>query len=162
MSERCGVCLDELRIDRSDDDLGIWRHSDGMLWSLNVRPHVARPGYPVPKWASRQDSEGWTTALWTAGVLAGVLYGVVVDRWLDDLAVYEAIYAAGDRGLSADELAERFEVNKWAMLDVCNKLRRDGTVKTAPRHGTSTIVFVRREPDPPWMQRRHGNTEPLI
>lgn len=79
---------------------------------------------------------------------------------MDDLAVYEAIYDAGDSGLSADELAERFETDKWAMIDACRKLQRDGFVTSRPRSGTSLIVFVPQERPPG--RPSSGHTEPFI
>lgn len=79
---------------------------------------------------------------------------------LDDLAVYEAIYEAGDSGLTIDELAERFDVDKWQAHDVCLKLRDDGFVTSRPRSGTNLIVFVPQERKPG--RPSSGHTEPFI
>lgn len=80
---------------------------------------------------------------------------------LDDLAVYEAIYDAGDEGLTAEELAERFGADKWEVIDLCRKLQRDGTVATRTRRGTNLIVFVRRG-NPRYGRPSSGHTEPFI
>lgn len=82
---------------------------------------------------------------------------------LDDLAVCEAIDAVGDRGVTAHELGEKFGTDHWAIIDVCRKLQRDGTVTTRTRTNTSLIVYVRRDvPRSRFGRPSSGHTEPFM